>query len=60
MKEEEPVHYYNVITGTIACGIDPKQKPGVKMSVFKEEVSCPRCLGSAPEATPVKPKERSS
>ena len=55
MKEEEVVHYYNVITGGIPCGLNPRQEPPPKFSVFQNEVSCPHCLnGKPPEAQPKK------
>jgi hypothetical protein len=41
--EEVLVHFYNVITGSCACGAEIKR--GEKsFSVFPERVSCPECL----------------
>ena len=54
MTKEEVIHYYNAITGKIACGLDPKDTRRVKFSVFAHEVSCPLCVSRKPHSSPKK------
>jgi len=42
MPEGELIHYYNVVTGQIACGL--KLIPGAARTVFPDRVTCPICL----------------
>lgn len=41
------VHYYNVITGRIACGM--KVLPELERTVFLDHVTCPACLKAVHE-----------
>ena len=41
---EEVVHFYNVITGRITCGLNPREQPEAKYTVFETQVSCAACL----------------
>lgn len=56
---QKVVHHYNVITGKIACGIDPRKKPEPKFSVFEMDVSCPRCRNGKPNRKDGKEKAES-
>lgn len=38
---EEVVHFYNVITGTVCCGLDLEKAPN--RTVFPERATCPSC-----------------
>lgn len=57
---EEVVHYYNVITGRIACGVDPRQEPQPKFSVFEMQVSCSACLKNKPAQNPETGKSKAA
>ena len=41
--EEAQVHFYNVITGSCACGAEVKAHEKT-FSVFPEKVNCASCL----------------
>jgi hypothetical protein len=54
MPEGEVVHYYNVVTGRIACGV--KVVPELERTVFLDRVSCPACLKAAHERAEKRPE----
>jgi len=45
MPEGAVVHYYNVVTGRIAC--ERKVAPEIRRTVFLDDTTCPTCLQAA-------------